>query len=142
LSAARSWIFNQVLSARVRAGNWNQYVSGDVLMLDGRSACFADDGSADLAERVTVQALHPTGPLWGRGESMARGEVLQLEQSVAAHYADFCRGLEKAGMDQERRALRLRVSDLQWQLEGDVLRVVFNLPAGSYATMVLREIIG
>src|SRR5690606_23621848 len=34
LSAARSLIFNAVLSERVAIGNWNQYLSGDVMNLD------------------------------------------------------------------------------------------------------------
>lgn len=141
LSAARSWIFNQVLSQRVRAQNWNTHLPGDVLMLDGRSACFADDNSADIATRLQTLDIHPTGPLWGRGTSMAQADCLQLENTIAQQFPVFCSGLEKAGMDQERRALRLRVKDLQWRIDNDVLQLSFALPAGSYATMVLREIV-
>jgi tRNA pseudouridine13 synthase len=51
-------------------------------------------------------------------------------------------------MDQERRALRLLPRDLAWRwLEetggaegGRALEVSFGLPAGAYATTVLREL--
>lgn len=141
LSAARSWIFNQLLHQRVRARNWNEHLPGDVFMLDGRSACFADDDSAELALRLQTLAIHPTGPLWGRGSSMAQRDCLQLEQSIAQQFPLYCSGLEQAGMDQERRALRLRVKNLHWRIENDMLHLSFALPAGSYATMVLREIV-
>lgn len=141
LSAARSWIFNQVLNQRVRVNNWNTHLSGDVFMLDGRSACFADDHSPEIESRLAALSIHPTGPLWGRGTSMAQADCLMLENNVAQQFAEFCSGLETAGMDQERRSLRLRVNDLAWRIENAALHVSFALPAGSYATMVLREII-
>ena len=141
LSAARSWIFNQILSLRVADGSWNTYRSGDVFQLDGRSACFADDNSDDIDTRLQQLAIHPTGPMWGRGTSLAQHDCLQLENFIAQQFPLFCSGLEHAGLEQERRSLRLRVSNLHWQIETNSLRLSFSLPAGSYATMVLREII-
>jgi tRNA pseudouridine13 synthase len=45
-------------------------------------------------------------------------------------------------LKQERRALRLPVTELAWEFEGDdTLRLAFRLPAGSYATAVLRELV-
>ena len=42
---------------------------------------------------------------------------------------------------QERRALRLRVAELAAEREGDDLVLGFALPAGAYATAVLRELV-
>lgn len=141
LSAARSWIFNLVLSERIRQDNWNHYLPGDVFMLDGRSACFADDNSADLKQRIEQLQIHPTGPLWGKGESMAKRDCLELELAIASNCALFCEGVAAAGMDQERRALRLGVKQMRWQIADNQLLLDFELPAGSFATMVMREII-
>ena len=142
LSAARSWIFNQVLSERIRQENWNRYIKGDVFMLEGKTACFADDNSDDIGTRIEHKEIHPTGPLWGRGKNMAQQDCLLLENNIAAQYELLCQGLEKAGMQQERRSLRLMVNQLNWQLESnDTFVLEFDLPAGAYATMVLREII-
>lgn len=44
-------------------------------------------------------------------------------------------------MNAERRALRIRVRGLEYEYAEDVLRLRFDLAAGSFATTVLREII-
>ncbi len=142
LSSARSWIFNQVLSERIKQKNWNQYLPGDVFMLQGKSACFPDDESADIAERLSSMQIHPTGVLWGEGESMALAECLIIEKNIADQNKLFCEGLESARLKQERRSLRLLVDNLNWSLEDKTcLYIDFSLPAGAFATMVLREVI-
>ncbi|MCW8955952.1 MAG: tRNA pseudouridine(13) synthase TruD [Gammaproteobacteria bacterium] len=142
LSAARSWIFNRVLSERVAQGNWNRFIAGDVLMLDGKNACFTDDGSVDLQARVESRELHPTGPLWGRGHSMAESECGLLEQNIVEQLPILTQGLEHAGLKQERRALRLIPDNLNWQWQDEqTLELQFCLPSGTYATMLVRELV-
>jgi tRNA pseudouridine13 synthase len=46
-----------------------------------------------------------------------------------------------AGIEQERRSLRLAVRDLTWEREANAIMVRFRLMRGSFATMVLREIV-
>ena len=77
--------------------------------------------------------------MWGEGESMVSDEVLGLEQSIAAEYPVFSEGLESARLKQERRALRLIPQNLDWEIKGNTLELSFDLPAGAFATMVLRE---
>lgn len=73
---------------------------------------------------------------------MAQDQTLALEQNVLADYSTFRTGLEHAGLSQERRALRLAVADLTWEFAADdAVRLRFSLPAGAYATSVLRELI-
>ena len=143
LSAARSFLFNQVLSARVNAGNWSRPLVGDAMQLHGSHSYFiADTIDADLSGRLATRDIHPTGPLYGRGESPPKGACRELEAGVLAGYTDWCAGLEAAGLQQDRRALRLGVADLAWQWQApDVLVLTFSLPAGAYATSVLRELI-
>ena len=47
----------------------------------------------------------------------------------------------ECGFRGERRALRVRLNDLAWSLDGSVLTLSFWLPPGSYATSVLREVV-
>jgi len=139
ISAARSWIFNQVLSARISQGKWDEPLTGEVYMLNGKSACFIDDDPETNRQRLKAGELNLTGCLWGEGESMASAEVLALEKSVADEFQVFATGLESARIKQERRPLRLMPACFEWSVEKDTLTLSFELPAGAFATMVLRE---
>jgi tRNA pseudouridine13 synthase len=142
LSTARSLIFNDVLSARVQAGNWNKLLGGEVLMLDGSHSVFrAVDGDVELPSRLEKGDVHPTGPMWGRGEPMTSGAVQALEAEAAAHHPALTAGLSKVGVEMSRRALRLPAREFTWQPDGDTLILEFFLPAGAYATVVLRELV-
>ena len=143
LSSARSELFNRVLSHRVTAGYWNRAVAGDVMMLDGTHSIFSImQVDAEIEKRITQGDLHPTGPLWGRGELRTGLDARQIEESVLQECALWCRGLEEAELDQQRRTLRLKVHDLKWDFTSSgEMQVQFGLPSGSYATMVLREVV-
>lgn len=125
LSAVRSLLFNDVLAERIRRGLWGKTLAGEV----------ADE----LGQ--------PTGPLWGRGRLNSTDEVLALEAEVAGRFPQLCDGLEHAGLKQERRALSALPEQLRWQWQQGQdnpervdLMLTFSLPAGYYATSVLREI--
>lgn len=140
LSAARSLLFNAVLASRVADGSWNQVIPGERLLLDGsRNSFVADTIDTELLLRLASMEIHPSGPLWGRGEPAVGRELAQLEREVLAPLGKFREGLERAGMNQERRALRARITDLSWSLSADELELSFFLPKGSYATVMLRE---
>lgn len=142
LSSVRSFLFNQVLSRRVSDNSWDSPLAGDVFMLDGSHSIFSPEQIDDeIKRRVTEKDIHPTGPMWGAGELISHLEVLELEKQLASDYPQWCAFLEKAGLKQERRALRLPVRRLEWgQQDGNVL-LKFALSAGSYATVVLRELV-
>jgi tRNA pseudouridine13 synthase len=120
LSAVRSFVFNELLALRIQQGLWGKTIDGDVPDAAGR----------------------PTGPLWGRGRVSSSGEAQALEQQVATRHAALCDGLEHAGLDQERRALVLHPQELRWEWPAaDQLLLSFALPAGTYATALLAEIL-
>jgi len=120
LSAVRSFVFNEVLALRIQQGLWGQTLPGDVMDEAGR----------------------PTGPLWGRGRVSTTDQAQALENGVAERHATLCDGMEHAGLDQERRALVARPVDMAWEWpQADQLVLTFSLPAGTYATSVLDEIL-
>lgn len=143
LSAARSYLFNQVLAERIRAGNWNRALSGDLMMLDGSRAIFpVGEPDDEIRERIQRLDIHPTGPLYGAGKSELADKSAALEQRVLADVKTWCDGIERAGLKGERRALRIRVTDLHWEWkEANDLELCFQLSPGSYATAVLRELV-
>jgi tRNA pseudouridine13 synthase len=142
LSGARSVVFNAILAERLAQRNWNSLQAGDVANLDGRGSVFPVDAvDAELERRCAGLDVHPTAPLWGEGASLAAGEVLALEHRIAAGFPEALAVIAQERMKSERRALRIRVRDLEHEYAGEVLRLKFALSAGSFATTVLREII-
>jgi tRNA pseudouridine13 synthase len=142
LSAARSHLFNSVLAGRVERGQWDQALDGEVWMLAGSHAIFGPETlSPDLQRRLREGDIDPTGPLWGRGELRSQSTVAAIEREAAAAEAELVDGLTAAGLEQERRSLRLRPLELghHW-IDETTLVVEFWLPSGAYATVVLREL--
>lgn len=142
LSAARSALFNQVLAQRVRCGDWNTLLPGEAVMLDGRRSYFrATEVDETLRARCEQMDVHPTGPLWGAGESPATGEALAVEELALAQESALCTLLAGQGLEQERRSLRLPVRALDWNVAEDGLTLEFELPRGAFATAVLHELL-
>lgn len=141
LSTARSLMFNDILNLRVQAETWNKMLPGELANLDGSGSVFAVlDVDAEIERRCAEMDIHPTGSLWGQGAPTGTQAVADIENKVAATHADLCAGLEGARVDASSRPLRLRVQDLDWQIEDDALWLEFRLGRGSYATAVLREV--
>lgn len=144
LSAARSQLFNQVLCARVEAGNWDAALDGEVWVLNGSRSVFGpEDFTPALAQRLAEGDIHPSGPLWGEGELRSSAAARELEERAVSD--DIARrlraGLEKEGLRQERRALRLKPDALAWTwLDDGALELRFALPTGSYATALVHEL--
>jgi tRNA pseudouridine13 synthase len=141
LSAARALIFNAVLARRVQAGDWSVLKPGDLASLEGSASHFPVTAIDDeLLQRVQSFDIHPSGPLWGRGEPQTQRATLDTELEVAREFGAVAALLQTAGMDQERRALRCRVRDLEMEAEGGTVTLSFGLGRGQFATAVLREI--
>jgi tRNA pseudouridine13 synthase len=143
LSAARSHIFNAVLAARVERDAWDKPLEGEIWSLAGSRSWFGPEAFDDvLSARLAQGDIHPSGPLWGQGDSPADSTAGELERELAAVFGDLADGLVAARMDQERRPLRLLPKGLHWHWPDDnTLELSFELPAGAYATVVARELI-
>ena len=145
LSAARSHLFNQVVSARLqRDGALDRVQAGDALQLAGRGSWFVAqaDELALLQQRVDQHELRITAPLAGRGELGSQGEAQAFEQQQLASSVTLLTLLERERVDAARRAMLLVPKDLRWSWWDDVtLEMQFWLPAGSFATSVVRELL-
>ncbi len=142
LSAARSQIFNEVLAARVERGQWDMAMEGEVWSLAGSRSWFGPEPfDAALAERLARGDIHPSGPLWGQGEPPTQAEAGALERGIGTLNEDLVAGLTAARMDHERRPLRLMPEHMRWRwLDDAALEMSFELPAGAYATVIVREL--
>lgn len=141
VSALQSEIFNRLLARRIREGNWDRPLFGDVLQkLDTGGLFVCEDPEVDLP-RVRSFECSVTGPLPGpRMRPQPHGEPAHLEEEAIRDAGlrpeDFSSRREAPGA---RRPLRLPVRiALVSHPEGIVLD--FELPPGAYATSLLREI--
>jgi len=142
-SAARSFLFNEVLSQRILDKNWNGAIEGDVMSLNGSRSFFKlEQLSADIHERIQRHDIHPSGPLVGAGESDASQLAFALEHRCVQAYIDWCDWLVAERVSASRRSLRVIPMAFSWQwTKQNQVRLDFNLPSGCYATAVLREFI-
>jgi tRNA pseudouridine13 synthase len=142
-SAARSYLFNRVLSYRVSLGCWDRAIDGDAMILDGSRSFFIVDEIDDvIRQRLQNGDIHPSGPLWGRGEIATQGEARSVELHALRDCQQWRQGLEAQGLEAQRRALRLIVQAFDWEFtdQGE-LHLSFALPSGTYATSVVRELV-
>ena len=143
LSAARSYLFNQVVSARIKGGLYNKPLLGDCVQFVGNRSFFPlTDLDATTMERLDKREVCLTAPLWGAGELTSELDAKQYETSVLSCYQEIQAGLAKNGLKQERRPLLLIPEEFSstW-LDENSVKIDFYLPSGCYATSVLRELI-
>ena len=143
LSAARSFVFNEVLSKRIGDGSWDQPLAGELFMLNGSHSIFASDDEP-MAERLASGDVHVTGPMYGKPGAMGVvDDVAALEQQVFDQYPVLTEGMLAQGLKSERRSLRLIPDKLaaEWLQDQQCVELSFELPVGAFATAVLAELV-
>lgn len=147
LSSARSWLFNSVVSARVKAKTWQSLYAGEPANLDGTNSVFRVTNVAAENARAERLDIHPTAPLWGQRSKEDRcglnacDALNELESMAMEDYALLQKGLEAARIEYQRRATRLAPSDVDWFYDQECVTLSFKLQRGQFATSVLRELI-
>ena len=142
MSAARAYLFNQLLANRIKAQHWNNPLGGELLMLSGSQSLFLQTDEQGLADRLSVADIHLTGPMYGKASNLCCADAAaNLEQTVLSAYPDLLAGLEREGLKAERRALRAIPEDLRWQLDKQHIELAFTLLSGCFATAVVRELV-
>ena len=140
LSAARSEMFNLILSKRMELNLAQQILVGDVLQLNGSHSWFVVDESEDLAQlqqRLAQQDVLLTAPLIGEEEKSA----VDFEHEIFAQHQALFALMRQERMKAARRPILMQPQQFQWQFEPNGLRLQFDLPVGSYATALIRELV-
>lgn len=149
LSSARSWLFNCVVSERVKINTWQSLYAGEPANLNGSNSVFPVVDLDAETERLRLLDIHPTAPLWGERSERNRAELtvemcvelMDLESSAMADYQLLKQGLEDARVEYQRRASRLVPIDLSWDHDDGDLCLSFDLQRGQFATSLLRELV-
>ena len=138
VSSSTSLLFNLTLKERLERGLFTRLLRGDIAKKHDTGGLFHVIDPAAEQERADRLELSPTGPIWGKKMMAARDEAAALEQEILAHQGltpDIFR--KQPG---SRRALRIPLREITLREEPDGLRLGFFLPKGSYATVLLAEI--
>lgn len=141
LSAWQSRVFNAWLAGRIQDGFFTAALAGDVMKkLDSGGIFVCEDPAADLP-RVASFEISPAGPMFGHKMRAAAGEALAREERLLAAEGVTVADLARGGGETEgtRRAGRIPVAVELEPVEGGY-RAAFELPKGSYATVVMREL--
>ncbi len=143
MNAYQSHVFNLILAKRI--DTLDRVFLGDWAMKMENGACFPVEQPEVEQPRADRFEISPTGPLFGSRAPWATGVPGEIERAVVAELGSTVEELSAAGGEcgfrGERRALRARLNDLEWHLDGRDLTLSFWLVPGAYATSVLRELI-
>jgi tRNA pseudouridine13 synthase len=147
VSALQSYFFNRWLVDRINDGLLADVLLGDLLQKRGSGGMFAStDPDADRA-RLAAGEIVQTGPMFGaamRGPpdgSPAHAREAALLDAFSLGPADF--QPLRAIAEGTRRHATIIPGDPAVEVvtdAADAIRVTFSLPAGAYATAVMREL--
>lgn len=140
LSAARSEIFNLIVSDRIAAGLVDQVLEHDIVQLAGSNSWFVAQANEleELNKRLDSGDILLTAALIG--ENSLEQTASERERAIVAEQTLLLNLMKKARMNAARRAMLCKPENLRWQFETEGLRLQFFLPAGSYATGLVREL--
>ena len=141
LSAARSEVFNLVVSQRITDHQMQTVLLGDYLQLAGSNSFF-EVKAEDLVQsqqRLDENDVLLTAPLIGENSLEQNGN--ECEKAIVAQHKNLISLMKKERMNAARRAMLCKPQDLRWQFEPEGLRITFFLNSGSYATGLVRELI-
>jgi tRNA pseudouridine13 synthase len=138
IGSLQSLLFNRYLSLRYGRGLYDALLTGDVAKKHDTGGMFTVEDGEGESPRAKALEVSATGPLYGRKVMPALGPSRDLEDEVLAHYGLSWESFkDRKG---SRRITRVALTDLAVLPEEDGFRLEFMLPKGSFATVVLREV--
>lgn len=146
LSAARSMIFNHIVSQRIEQHYFNHIMAGDILQLTERGSWFVgqDNELEQLQQRLEAQEIQITAPLVGVGQldTEQQAQQFELQCLTAPDVEKLLALIQREGVNQARRAIRLLPRETDFQLlDPQTVKLHFWLPTGCFATALLRELV-
>lgn len=141
LSALQSALFNRYLSERLRQGKMDCLLTGDVVKKHTTGGIFTVEDADVEQPRAAAWELSPTGPIYGYKMMRAQGEAADLEVAVLDEAGLTLEDFRSVKSKGSRRYLRYQPEGLHWEMAGTDLLISFFAPKGSFATMLLRELL-
>lgn len=142
LSAAQSALFNLCLARRLTEGLLRRVLLGDVMAKWPFGGLFVAREVAVEQERFDRRETVTAGPMFGRKTFAAEADALKREEAVLSDMGLSLTSFNGFGklLQGTRRHNLIYLDDLSAEPEAEGIRCTFTLPAGSYATVLLREL--
>jgi tRNA pseudouridine13 synthase len=142
LSAGQSALFNHYLHQRLTNGLLHRVLPGDVMAKVPFGGMFVAQDVAVEQARFDAHEIVSAGPIFGRKTFAAAAEAAAREAQTLEQFGLSSPSFHGFGklLQGTRRHNLVYPTDLSAAMEGAGLRLFFSLPAGSYATVLLREI--
>jgi tRNA pseudouridine13 synthase len=142
LSAAQAGLFNHYLAQRLTEGLLHRVLAGDVMCKLPFGGMFVAEDVTREQDRFDAREIVPSGPIFGRKTFASAAEAAAREAAVLDAYHLTSRSFAGFGklVQGTRRHNLLFPTDLSAAMHADGVELSFTLPAGSYATVLLREI--
>ncbi|MDW1828561.1 tRNA pseudouridine(13) synthase TruD, partial [Vibrio sp. Vb0937] len=141
LSAARSWIFNRIVSARLENGVFDKFIDGDIAQTSQGLLAVDANNIADMQNKLALSEVEITAALAGDNALPTQADALALEQPFIDEEPDLMALIRGNRMRHDRREIALKPKDLAWNVEGNNITLTFSLDAGSFATSIVRELV-
>ena len=139
VSALQSQVFNRVLAERVCDGLFERVIAGDWARKHATGGTFEVVDPEVETPRVAALEISATLPLHGKKVRPSAGEAGEREgrvlEALGLRWTDLVR---RHG---DRRITRIVGANVEVEPIGDDLWLAFELPKGSYATTLLRELL-
>ena len=158
VNAYQSYLFNQILSERIRRKiSLNKAIVGDIVLpvrknlVDYKGIMVNESNMEKVNRQVSKNNAFTSGLLLGSDSVFSRGEMGEIEYKIIENekvdYRDFIISeipfLSSSG---SRRPLLAALDRIDWKLNNDelndgkqALTLKFELQKGCYATSLLRE---
>ncbi len=140
-SVIQAEVFNRYVVLRSAHG-LEQLLPGEVVRLQGTGSMFIVEDPERESSRLAARDIHLTGPITGPKMLRAQRSAREIEERALREA-----GLEPADLDAlgrhvpgARRDLLVFPGQVEVTWQGDRLVISFELPAGSYATVLVREV--
>jgi tRNA pseudouridine13 synthase len=143
MSALQAELFNRSVAERVQTSTLGQVLAGDLMKKHDSGGLFVATDVEQAQVRADAWEISPTGPMfgakmrWPEAEAYAREEALLRASGLTREQLARWKRLAPGS----RRFVRVPVPEVAVHSGGDAVELDFTLPAGSYATILTREIL-
>lgn len=143
VSTLQAALFNELCAERVREGTTDGAIEGDLMRKEETGGMFVSEAPERDRERAERFEISATGPMVGAKMRWPEGAARAREEAALARWGLGPEDLDRfrASGAGTRRPYRFALTEPRLEVEPEGVRLLFTLPSGAYATVVLAELV-